>query len=790
MADARVSVLVDIRSRLAELDRATAGFQTLVRRVLAATAAYVSLRSVVRGSRDILSFGADLDHMSQRTGVAVGDLSVLRQAFKDNGVEPQRAGKAVNDMQRRIADAARGISTGRQALRDLNIEVGELSAMAPADQFQLLSERIAGIENPAQRSNAAIQLFGQSGAELLPLFQSGGAFDNARESLGRLPEVMERNAAQFERIDTLLGRLPNKSRQLFAGLGDQLASYLTEPLEALDRIDLTATGQRIGAFIAAGLEAFRDGTFAQFIGLAIEAGFEQGTAAARRHIDNALGWLGAEGGGWKVVLNGVMTFGTRTATTLIDAFTTPITYLSTGFRLLGEVSRVTFQTAANHTARAFGAVLNAITRGFEALLNGVTERVNRITAALPFTSGTNIRAASFGTVEWGTGDVRPMRGFADLLAEQREGLEFVGGYVKNTLNANLEQSRDILGLGADETERTLSASERLNELIRERIALREGEAAPARQAGAIPATPGPETFADRSRERFDDYLAGEGDFGVDVWTAAKAAMMDYVTTAGTVAQQVHASLGQIANSFTAGISQSITGLINQTMSWGEALRNIGVTVANSVVTAFSDMVAQFIVKRTMLFLFNRQMDAADVTANVTKNAAIVTSEATAATATAAAWTPAALVKSIATFGVAAIIGLALLAAALASFDTGGYTGSGGRTEPAGIVHRGEFVFPADVVAKRGPGYFYGLMDRLRFDSPEANLTGYLSGGFVGADPPAASGLGSSSDGNETSSRPIRIVVVDNRKEGERLRADPDFENYVVDVLRRNRGEVL
>jgi len=26
-----------------------------------------------------------------------------------------------------------------------------------------------------------------------------------------LPEVLERNAAQFERIDTLLGRIPNKS---------------------------------------------------------------------------------------------------------------------------------------------------------------------------------------------------------------------------------------------------------------------------------------------------------------------------------------------------------------------------------------------------------------------------------------------------------------------------------------------------------------------------------------------------------------------------------------------------
>jgi lambda family phage tail tape measure protein len=51
------------------------------------------------------------------------------------------------------------------------------------------------------------------------------------------------------------------------------------------------------------------------------------------------------------------------------------------------------------------------------------------------------------------------------------------------------------------------------------------------------------------------------------------------------------------------------------------------------------------------------------------------------------------------------------------FATGGYTGPGGRTEPAGIVHRGEYVIPAPVVSRIG----VPALNRLR---------GYADGGFV------------------------------------------------------------
>ncbi|MEY0334898.1 MULTISPECIES: phage tail tape measure protein [unclassified Providencia] len=57
------------------------------------------------------------------------------------------------------------------------------------------------------------------------------------------------------------------------------------------------------------------------------------------------------------------------------------------------------------------------------------------------------------------------------------------------------------------------------------------------------------------------------------------------------------------------------------------------------------------------------------------------------------------------------------------FAGGGYTGDGGKHDPAGVVHKGEFVFDKDSTAKLGKESLYRLM--------ESGKRGYSSGGLVG-----------------------------------------------------------
>ncbi|EFJ5797067.1 phage tail tape measure protein, partial [Escherichia coli] len=71
-------------------------------------------------------------------------------------------------------------------------------------------------------------------------------------------------------------------------------------------------------------------------------------------------------------------------------------------------------------------------------------------------------------------------------------------------------------------------------------------------------------------------------------------------------------------------------------------------------------------------------------------------------------------------GASASTGTAILAAAANfHFATGGFTGTGGKYEPAGIVHRGEFVFTKEATSRIGVGNLYRLM------------RGYAEGGYVG-----------------------------------------------------------
>lgn len=62
---------------------------------------------------------------------------------------------------------------------------------------------------------------------------------------------------------------------------------------------------------------------------------------------------------------------------------------------------------------------------------------------------------------------------------------------------------------------------------------------------------------------------------------------------------------------------------------------------------------------------------------------------------------------------------------VSGFDGGGYTGHGGKYEPAGVVHRGEFVFTKEATSRIGIGNLYRMMK------------GYATGGYVGGGVPAS-----------------------------------------------------
>ncbi|GAL60405.1 putative phage tail protein [Pseudescherichia vulneris NBRC 102420] len=72
------------------------------------------------------------------------------------------------------------------------------------------------------------------------------------------------------------------------------------------------------------------------------------------------------------------------------------------------------------------------------------------------------------------------------------------------------------------------------------------------------------------------------------------------------------------------------------------------------------------------------------------------------------------------------------------YDSGGYTGPGGKFEPAGIVHKDEFVFTKEATAAIGVDNLYAMM---------RSAQGYASGGVVGRAPML--GLGNNAGAGNT-----------------------------------------
>ena len=271
-----------------------------------------------------------------------------------------------------------------------------------------------------------------------------------------------------------------------------------------------------------------------------------------------------------------------------------------------------------------------------------------------------------------------------------------------------------------------------------------------------------------------------------------AGLMDFAAQYGTIGDQMQQTTRRIANSITGGIGSAITGVITKTKSWGEAFREIGRTILSTVIQAIVKMAATEIAQRMAVFLFKRKLDAGDVAANASKNAAIVSQESATAAATTAAWTPAAMLKSIVTFGAAALIGMAILMAVMGGmggFATGGHTGPGRVDEPRGIVHAGEWVAPQWMVKDPEVAPVIAALEQRRqgrVNYAPASTAGYSAGGPVGVGAKDFSAAG----GSAASGKSVQVILLDDARKAKRLQADPEMESMVVEIAKRNRAEIM
>lgn len=167
----------------------------------------LSIKSFAENSEQI-------ENMSQKTGLSIRSVQELGYAASLTGSSMDGLTVAFKSSQIAIAGAESGSAEAIKKFNALGISLDEIKGKSADEQFMTIAAAIADIPDPAQRAAAAVQFFGRSGTEMLPMLASGA--EGLRKLRGEavvMSDAQVRAGAKIqdsiERIQASFGGLKN-----------------------------------------------------------------------------------------------------------------------------------------------------------------------------------------------------------------------------------------------------------------------------------------------------------------------------------------------------------------------------------------------------------------------------------------------------------------------------------------------------------------------------------------------------------------------------------------------------
>jgi hypothetical protein len=200
---------------------------------------------------NVLDAGKELADTSMATGLATADILKMRKEFKLAGRDASEIAPAVQKMQKALVNG-----TGDKALQKLGLNLQALRKLSPAEQFHQIGKAIAGMADPAERTAAAMAIFGKTGATMLPVFQQKG-FGDAKLKKG--DQLMAQDAELFAETKNKITTLKPQLDSLFIGMADKIIPVFRPLLDRIEKYDFATKGQELGDPIAQAIQLVSDG---------------------------------------------------------------------------------------------------------------------------------------------------------------------------------------------------------------------------------------------------------------------------------------------------------------------------------------------------------------------------------------------------------------------------------------------------------------------------------------------------------------------------------------------------
>uniref|UniRef100_UPI0037BE398F hypothetical protein n=1 Tax=Flavobacterium sp. TaxID=239 RepID=UPI0037BE398F len=211
---------------------------------LGALGVAVSADAFARWIKGAIDAADKANEMSQKIGVAVKDIAGLQLAFQQGGVDAE-------GMQKALAKLSTGIVDGNTALKAMGISTrnADGSLLTTRDVLSQVADQFAGYQDGVAKTALAIELFGKSGADLIPFLNGGSAsiaeFDDWAKKLGIT--LTEETALAADRFNDTLDLLSVGTQGIAAGI----AAGLLPTLQVLagEFLTLMSDGQTMTAVI-------------------------------------------------------------------------------------------------------------------------------------------------------------------------------------------------------------------------------------------------------------------------------------------------------------------------------------------------------------------------------------------------------------------------------------------------------------------------------------------------------------------------------------------------------------
>lgn len=262
--------------------------------VLANLGVAVSVAGLTAMVKSAIDTGDALDEMSQRVGVSVETLSVWKPAAEQSGVSGESFEKGLRKLSTTMLEAATGSEDAARGFSAVGVEFkNQDGTLRATDQVLLdLAERFKAMPDGAEKTALAVQLFGKSGAELIPFLNQGrdGINELAAEMQALGVQMSSETAAQAGNFNDALDKLHLATKsignQIIASLlpalndmaggmvesakqGGTLRTIMDGVVLVLKTLALgaatvgkafVALGEAIGAGVAAAVEALKGNT--------------------------------------------------------------------------------------------------------------------------------------------------------------------------------------------------------------------------------------------------------------------------------------------------------------------------------------------------------------------------------------------------------------------------------------------------------------------------------------------------------------------------------------------------